>query len=102
MTVETYQPNATVIREGDVGDRFYLIRDGRVAVKKGAAQEQVAVLGQGDFFGEMALLTGHPRNASIVTLEETVLYALSKPDFQAAMSDRATLESEIRSSLFDR
>ncbi len=91
-----------VIQEGDTGDRFYLIREGKVAVKKGPDQQTIVVLGPGDFFGEMALLTGQPRNASIDTLEPTIFYTLSKPDFQAAMAERATLEFEIRSSLFDR
>jgi CRP-like cAMP-binding protein len=48
------------------------------------------------------LLTGQPRNASIDTLTDTVLYSLSKTHFQAALAARATLEKEVRSSLFDR
>ncbi len=58
MTVETYHPpNATVIREGDVGDRFYLIRDGRVAVKKGGARTSCGTRPR-RLLWEMALLTG--------------------------------------------
>jgi putative ABC transport system ATP-binding protein len=102
MQAQTVEPGMRVIREGDHGDRFYLIRAGRVAVKKGPEETVVAELESGDFFGEMALLTGQPRNASVDTLTETVLYSLSKPDFQAAMADRASMEAEIRSSLFDR
>lgn len=102
MTAETYPAGIRIFEEGDMGDRFYLIRDGKVAVKQGSDQQTIAVLGQGDFFGETALLTGQPRNASIETLEETIFYTLRKPDFQAAMAERATLEFEIRSSLFDR
>lgn len=101
----------TVIREGDVGDKFYVIRQGRVAVRRSKVgtdsppdgpQQQVAELGEGDFFGEMALETGDPRNASIVTLEDTVLYSLSKEHFQRALAARASFETEIRTSLFDR
>lgn len=102
MRVERYAAGTRVLQEGAAGDRFYLIRSGRVAVLKGPHQEKIAELAAGDFFGETALLTGQPRNASIDTLEDTVLYALSKPDFQTAMAERASLESEIRSSLFDR
>ncbi len=102
MVVEKYPRGTRVVQEGALGDRFYLIRNGRVAVSRGSEAKRIAELGAGDFFGEMALLTGHPRNASIDTLEDTVLYSLSKPDFQMAMSERASLEAEIRSSLFDR
>ncbi len=102
MVVEKYPRGTRVVQEGALGDRFYLIRSGRVAVSRGSEAKRIAELGAGDFFGEMALLTGQPRNASIDTLEDTVLFSLSKPDFQLAMSERASLEAEIRSSLFDR
>jgi CRP-like cAMP-binding protein len=62
----------------------------------------VAILGPGDFFGDRALLTGQPRNATVVAEQTTTLYCLSKQDFQKAMNERATLEAEVRSSLFDR
>ena len=102
MTAETFPAKQRVIQEGDIGDRFYLIREGRVAIKQGLEDKVVAELGPGDFFGEMALLTGQPRNASVDTLEDTILYCLSKPAFQAAMAESASLVDEIRSSLFDR
>jgi putative ABC transport system ATP-binding protein len=102
MQAESWNAGERVIREGDPGDKFYLIRNGSVAVRKGPEEAQVAELKAGDFFGETALLTGQPRNASIDTLTETVLYSLSKTHFQAALAARATLDKEVRSSLFDR
>jgi putative ABC transport system ATP-binding protein len=102
MQAESWNAGERVIREGDPGDKFYLIRDGSVAVRKGPDQTQVAELKVGDFFGETALITGQPRNASVDTLTDTVLYSLSKTHFQAALAARATLDKEVRSSLFDR
>ncbi len=99
---ENFAPNQTVIREGDVGDKFYLIRQGKVAVRRGGQSEPIALLKQGDFFGEMALLTGQPRNATVQTTEETVLYSLSQERFRQAIAQQASFESEIRNSLFDR
>ncbi|MEM7473663.1 MAG: ATP-binding cassette domain-containing protein [Planctomycetota bacterium] len=99
---ETFPANQRVIKQGDPGDKFYLIRKGRVAVTRGNPESKIAELGEGDFFGEMALLTGEPRNASIDTLEETVLYSLSQEQFQKAIAEQATFETEIRTSLFDR
>lgn len=102
MIALTIPKGATIIREGDTGDRFYLVRQGRVAVQRGPESSLVAELSEGDFFGETALLTGQPRNATVVALEETILYALSEPDFKRAMADSASLEEEIRRTVFDR
>ncbi len=99
---ESFGPNEIVIREGDPGDKFYLIRQGRVSVRRGPQGHEVAVLGEGDFFGEIALLEDKPRNATVVTLEPSILYSLSKPEFRKAMAEQASFEAEIRTSLFDR
>ncbi len=102
LQIETFEPNASVIREGDDGDKFYLIRRGELSVQRGAGAEEVATLKEGDFFGEMALLAGQPRNASVVTVSETELYSLSQDQFRKAISQQASFETEIRTSLFDR
>lgn len=102
MVALTVASGTMIIREGDLGDRFYLVRQGRVVIKRGADNVIVAELGAGDFFGETALLTGQPRNATVVAVEETILYALSEPDFKRAMSDSASFDEEIRRTVFDR
>lgn len=102
LIAEQVPAGVRVIREGDPGDKFYLIRQGSVSVRRGPEQKEVAVLNEGDFFGETALLTGQPRNASIVTLTDTTLYWLSQEKFNYAVGQRATFVEEIRTSLFDR
>ncbi|MFN5851471.1 MAG: ATP-binding cassette domain-containing protein [Pirellulaceae bacterium] len=102
VQVQTVAEGEKIIEEGATGDRFYLIRDGAVRVLQGNPPMMVAILGPGDFFGDRALLTGQPRNATVVAEQTTTLYCLSKQDFQKAMNERATLEAEVRSSLFDR
>ncbi len=62
----------------------------------------IAELGEGDHFGETALLTGQPRNATVRALESSCLYYLDKNDFQAAMAKSVSLEEEVRYSVFDR
>jgi putative ABC transport system ATP-binding protein len=91
----------TIIRQGDAGDRFFLVRTGRVQIVRDD-QNIVAELGEGDHFGETALLTGQPRNATVKALEPSSLYYLDKSDFQAAMAKSVTLEEEVRYSVFDR
>lgn len=68
-----FAPGEIVIRAGDEGSSMFVVHNGRVSVQltdNGKART-VAVLNEGDFFGEMALFTGEPRTANVVALEET-------------------------------
>lgn len=100
MQAEQYPAGTRVIRQGDPGNRFYLIRDGRLAVIRDPGSQRVAELGPCDFFGETALLTGEPRNASVDALTDVVLFSLDADSFRKAMAERATLDQEVRSTLF--
>ena len=93
-----------VIRQGDRGGNFYLIREGALAVVKddGTGPRVVAALGQGDCFGEEALLTGHPRNATVRATQDSLLYALKEADFKSAVSRSDTLRIELNKVLFER
>jgi CRP-like cAMP-binding protein len=66
---------ATVFREGDPGGSLYVIRSGKVRVLKNSAGRQrvVITLGPGDFFGEMAVVTGRPRSATVEVVEDAEL-----------------------------
>lgn len=102
LVPEQVPEGTLVIREGDPGDKFYLIRQGSVSVRRGPDNAEVVRLGEGEFFGETALLTGQPRNASVMALTDTILYSLSHEKFHEAMEHQASFEAEIRASLFDR
>ncbi|MCG8683582.1 MAG: ATP-binding cassette domain-containing protein, partial [Desulfobacterales bacterium] len=73
MEVEKFPAGRVIIRQGDVGDKFYVIRKGKVDVsmtdEKGG-QTAAGVLEPGDFFGEIALLKEIPRSATVTALEE--------------------------------
>jgi anion transporter len=80
----SYGAGTTIVSQGEVGDAFYLIHSGavQVVVESGAAKsEVVAVLGARDWFGEMALLSGEPRSATIETVRETILWRLRREDW---------------------
>ena len=74
----------TIVEEGLTGDYMYVIRDGQVKVTKlsGDGREKIlGLLGPGDFFGEMSLLDNSERSASVKSLTETRILALSRNDF---------------------
>lgn len=107
FTIEHVAAGQQIIRQGDQGDRFYLIRQGRVSVRRGqpeqeTTQQEIVQLSQGDFFGEMALLSGQPRNASVWALETCLLYWLNQERFETALADTVSMEAEVREAYFDR
>ena len=76
--------NKTIVEEGTPGDYMYVIPEGRVKVTKlsGDGREKILeLLGPGDFFGEMSLLDNAVRSASVKSLTETRILALSRQDF---------------------
>lgn len=85
MTERTYAPGEDIIVQGDPGDYYYIVKTGRVTVLKRSRgeqeQEEVAMLVEGDGFGEEALIRDDPRNATCRAIEETTVYALDKVDF---------------------
>ena len=83
-----FPKNKTIVEEGMPGDYMYIVCDGRVKVTKlsGDGREKILeMLGSGSFFGELALLDGAPRSASVKALSETRTLALSRSDFLALL-----------------
>jgi putative ABC transport system ATP-binding protein len=106
MRRAVYPPGRAIVRQGDVGDRFYLIRRGSVDVMmttpSDAEQRNVATLGEGEFFGERALLTGEPRNATVVAREEVEAYTLDHDDFRAALDESEPFKEQLYKVYFQR
>jgi monovalent cation:H+ antiporter, CPA1 family len=82
-------PGERIVRAGDRADACYFIASGAVEVR---LPERNIGLGSGDFFGELALLTGRPRQADVVALTFCQLLALRKADFEAFLA--ANLEAK--------
>jgi rhodanese-related sulfurtransferase len=90
----TVAPRRMIFRQGDPGDCFYIITSGKVRVfrkDKDGLETQLSVLGAGESFGEMALLTGEARSANVETLEETGFMVLSKEQFERILKDYPNL-----------
>ncbi len=77
------QAGAVIFREGEEGDQMFIIQDGRVKVSRflGGKEQLLAVLGKGDFFGEMALVTRERRMATVTTLEVVRLLAFNREGY---------------------
>jgi putative ABC transport system ATP-binding protein len=104
MMVEEAQAGDIVIRQGDPGEQFYLIRSGQVEVivEDAGKSRTVAELGEGQYFGEAALLRDEPRNATIVARTKSVFYTLGKADFKDVLARSKTFVDDLRNVLASR
>jgi len=91
MRRREYTPQQIIVREGGPGDAAFLVIGGLVAVRHKHAESGVefllAELGPGQMFGEMALITGQPRGATVVALEPTSCAVLERADFERALEE---------------
>ncbi len=85
LKFKPFEANEAICQIGDPGDRMYIIISGevKVAIRESPEAEEkiVAKLISGDYFGEMALFTGEPRSASVITTEPSEMFILHKADF---------------------
>jgi CRP-like cAMP-binding protein len=95
----------SVIRQGDIGTEFYIIRNGRVMVSvvdEEGEQHNLAELGPGQYFGEIALLRNVPRTASCTCSAPGELLVLSRDDFIATIGADFALASQLESTSEER
>ena len=97
LEVRTYEPQDCLVREGETGDAFYILKSGSAIVERGPEAAVVNRLYPGDFFGELALLTGEPRKATIRAAERLTAFRLSKPDFDELIQKYPVILEAIRS-----
>jgi small-conductance mechanosensitive channel/CRP-like cAMP-binding protein len=99
-----FGPGEVILRQGDPGDSLYVIRSGRVAVRIGVlgAAKEVATLGEGQFFGEMSLMTGESRTATIVATSHVDCFIVDKHAFQEIIEDKPDLAATISEILTRR
>jgi MFS family permease len=87
LVPRTEEAGATIFRQGDHGDLFYLVESGLCAISIDG--ERVSTAGPGDGFGEIALLHDVPRTATVTAVEDTKLQSLERDDFIAAVTGHA-------------
>ncbi len=83
-----------LFREGEKGDVMYLIREGKIKITKGGDDDEkvLAVLKEGDFFGEMAIIDGSPRSASAIAATPASLLVIDKETFKSKIRENPLIE----------
>jgi CRP-like cAMP-binding protein len=84
MDEQRFMEGATIVRQGEPGDTFYVIIQGEAKVKD-ANGRTLSRLIPGDFFGEISLMDGGPRTATVVAETNLTALALSRKDFSALL-----------------
>jgi hypothetical protein len=97
MKMLIFGPGETILRQGDPGDSLYVVRSGTVAVQIGAnhSPKELARLGPGQFFGEMSLMTGATRTATVVAKSDVDCYVVDKEAFQEIVQEKPDLAGTI-------
>ena len=104
MLAEHHTDGDTVIRQNEEADKFYLIHAVEVDVRtvQDGKERHLATLKEGQYFGEMALMSGERRNATVTAKGDLLLYTLTADDFRAAVDASASFKEELQKVLFER
>lgn len=92
-------PGDVLFKEGDSGEEMYFIRKGKIKISIGEEDQEkiLAILKDGDFFGEMAVIDGSPRSASATAIEETDLIIIDKEGFVTKINENPLIAYIIES-----
>jgi CRP-like cAMP-binding protein len=102
---ERHEPGKRIVDEGKPGDRFYIISHGKVEVSRTGRYGQkvrLAVLGEGDYFGEAALMEGTPRTATVQALTPCVVLGLQRAHFQKLLKAVPKVRKFLEQALEER
>lgn len=106
ITMDYFPENYFIFKEGDVGDKMYIIKTGIVRIfhagETASFDKQVAMLGDNDFFGEMALIAEQPRNATAQVVEAAQVFLLSKADLLLLISENPSIAAKISNEFLSR
>jgi len=98
----TYAAHEPIIRQGEPGESMFIITEGRVKVTVQAAGSKpvhIRDLTMGDYFGEMSLMTGEPRSATVTAEAETRVLEVSRPAFRAILEEQPDLVERLGEDL---
>jgi len=105
VSIYGFKKGENVCRQGDPGDSFYVVREGKLKVTIREAfffSRTVAQLGPGNCFGEMALLNGKPRNATVSCEEDAKVFMLLAESFNEVLRQNPSFKAEINKLASER
>jgi len=103
MVRKTFKQDDIIIQQDDSGKSVFIIIEGSVSVRikiSDGPEFEVARLGAGDFFGELALLTGEPRKATIITQSHTIVFEIPENTFISILHDEPEVERRFRDKIY--
>ncbi|HEY4179675.1 MAG TPA: mechanosensitive ion channel family protein [Kofleriaceae bacterium] len=104
LTFKPYAAGEAITHEGDKDDGLYMLLEGEAVVRigRGPDERQVARLVAGQFFGEMSLMTGEARTATVIAATDLVTYRVDKPAFEHVLRSLPQLSEQIAEVLVQR
>ena len=105
LVLRSYRRGETIFHKDDAGSALHIVRSGRVKISMPSAEGEeaiLAILTEGDFFGELAILDGKPRSATAIAMEATSTYTIDRFDLLKALRAEPEMAMEILSTLSER
>ncbi len=105
MNIRRFAGGQTILKEGEAGDALFIIAEGVVRVTvsgEDGAPVEVAKLGAGHFFGEMAMLTGEPRYATITAVTDAAVFEIPKKDIEPFLTEKMQFRHILTETLVER
>ena len=102
---ETFAAGETIIKQGDPGDKFYIVLSGKTEAKqtgKHGRDVRLGIMNAGNYFGEIALLKDSPRVASVEAMTPTSVLGLDRKDFDRLLKDVSGLKERLISEMEER
>jgi small-conductance mechanosensitive channel/CRP-like cAMP-binding protein len=106
MKERRYKAGQAIVNQGEAGDSMYILVEGllevRSSIDNGQRQIKVHVIQPGEFFGEMSLLTGEPRSATVLGSTEAIVYEIGKEDLNLLLQHRPEMAIQISQIIAER
>jgi CRP/FNR family transcriptional regulator, cyclic AMP receptor protein len=105
LTRKSTPRSTTIMAGGDPTDSLYIVLSGRLKVMMSDSEGKeviLAILGPGEFFGEMGLIDDEPRSATVVTIEPCELLSIAKRDFKKCMAENFQMTEAVMRGLVKR
>lgn len=101
---KTYRDGEVIVREGETGDRMYIVQSGRVRVTRNAEGGEIHLteLKEGDFFGELAIIEAEVRSATVRAFGDATLLSIDKKNFLRRVHEDPSLAYLVLQRLSQR